>query len=595
MGKRKNIPEHQLKKQKALQFFQKNRLADAERAYQALCRSTPTDPDVRHMLGLIYGRMGRFAEAEEQLEQAIRLNPDAPNTHGLLGSARVYLGKLTAAAESFSHAVRLTPNMAEAHLELGNVLFALERMQEAAIEYGEAIRLRPALAEAHLGLGRTHQTLSNLDQAVACYKAAIDRDPKLVDAHYFLGSALAILGHLQEAREHFRVAQRLRPGLTEAIAGEANICERERDYERAHQLIAPVLEQDIKHPAIGMVFAQICRKVGRCDEALDYLESVLQECRLATFDRLKIHFSLGKLYDRLGRYDDAFPHFRQGNQLQSQSLSHDSAGELLHVEGHIRTFTAETMHRLPRGRTSEQRLVFVVGMPRSGTTLTEQILASHPGVYGAGELSGIGHAVKLLPSLAHDADSYPASVHELTAEALDALAQIYLEQMSPAAADATRIIDKMPHNFQHLGLINLMFPKARIVHCIRNPMDTCLSNYFQNFSSHYTYATDLGNLGRHYRLYEKLMRHWKSVVDLPILDLHYEDLVARPEPETRRLLEFCELDWDDACLRFHQSKRAVTTASYDQVREPLYTRSVARWRRYEKHLGELQRALLQSV
>jgi hypothetical protein len=230
-------------------------------------------------------------------------------------------------------------------------------------------------------------------------------------------------------------------------------------------------------------------------------------------------------------------------------------------------------------------------MPRSGTSLVEQILASHPHVYGAGELTTIGDLAATLGRSTGSQHGYPRNVLNAGTEAIESCAAEYLRQIAALSGEAPRVSDKMPHNFLYLGLIDLMFPGARVIHVARDPMDTCLSLFFQTFNSMHSYSTDLTYLGAYYRQYERLMNHWERVLRIPMLTVRYETLVEDVEKATRDMLEFCELPWDPVCLQFHASGRIVKTPSYDQVRQPIYRSSVARWRRYEKHLGALMAAL----
>jgi hypothetical protein len=235
--------------------------------------------------------------------------------------------------------------------------------------------------------------------------------------------------------------------------------------------------------------------------------------------------------------------------------------------------------------------VFIVGMVRSGTSLVEQILSSHPDVHGAGELPDIIQITNGLQDFLGASAPYPECLSLLKQEHLDALAQHYLEHLKQISPDARRVVDKMPGNFMHLGLIEMLFPEARVIHCMRDPVDTCLSAYFQDFSRSHPYAYDLSNLGAFYRAYLKVMAHWRKILRLPLFELQYEDLIANQEQVSRALIEFCGLEWDDRCLQFHETQRFVGTASYDQVNRPLYKQSVARWKRYERHLGPLLAAL----
>ena len=237
------------------------------------------------------------------------------------------------------------------------------------------------------------------------------------------------------------------------------------------------------------------------------------------------------------------------------------------------------------------RPVFIVGMPRSGTSLTEQILASHPEVFGAGELNDINESIAKLPAMIRNNNTYPGCIKDLNQEIADKLAQEYLTRLDSFSTEKKRITDKMPHNFVNLGLISLLFPEARIIHCLRDPRDTCLSLYFQDFGWIHPYATRLENLGNYYVQYKRLMKHWTSVLDTPILTIQYEDIISDQEHISRELVNFCGLDWHDDCLQFYASTRTVATASYDQVRQPIYKKSIGRWKNYEKHLDPLTMAL----
>ncbi len=257
----------------------------------------------------------------------------------------------------------------------------------------------------------------------------------------------------------------------------------------------------------------------------------------------------------------------------------------------IAAFTPERLQSLPRAQHDSKTPVFILGMPRSGTSLVEQILASHPQVHGAGELNNIMRLESGMPDLVGGGKRFPDGLNKLTQEHVDELASHYLEHLAELSPDALRVTDKMPNNFLHLGTIQLLFPDARIIHCMRDPLDTCLSCYFQNFFAQHPYTNDLGHLGAYYNGYERLMAHWKQTLDLPIFDIRYEDLVENQETKSREMIEFIGLEWDEACLKFHENKRIGRTASYDQVRQPIYKGSVARWRNYESHLEPLRKAL----
>jgi Sulfotransferase family len=310
-----------------------------------------------------------------------------------------------------------------------------------------------------------------------------------------------------------------------------------------------------------------------------------------TAGEASLYFTAAELLDRAGRYDEAFSLAAKGNGLYRGERYDPAAYEHL-TYPQIEYFTRERIGSMPKATVRSDKPVFIVGMPRSGTSLVEQILASHPAVHGAGELDFIHHVwVGMLDMLGSNFGQYPKCLDHLTTEQVDGMADVYLAPLVAMKPDAMRITDKMPQNFLHLGLIASLFPGARIIHCMRDPMDTCLSCFMTHFNHPQPFKHDLAQLGHFYRLYEKLMAHWKAVIDLRTLEVSYEEVVANPKEQSRRMVEFLGLPWDDRCLAFHQTKRPCATASVMQVRRPVYNSSVGRWRHYEKHLGRLQTAL----
>jgi tetratricopeptide (TPR) repeat protein len=310
--------------------------------------------------------------------------------------------------------------------------------------------------------------------------------------------------------------------------------------------------------------------------------------RLSDDNASGLHFMLAELCDRNSEYDRAFSHYRRANDLKAQvlrqkNLAFDREGHRRLIDDLIATFDRRFFERVRSFGLATEVPVFVVGMPRTGSTLVAQVLSSHPQVVGAGERRELGDILT-------GAAPYPALMSRLDRFAARALAEGYVSRLSRLGPEAARIVDKMPHNYLHLGSICALFPNARIIHCCRDVMDVCLSCYFQNFTW-VNYATSLEDLGFYYRQYERLMRHWREVLPLPVYEVEYEQLVREQERVSRGLIAFCGLDWSDRCLAFHENRRAVQTASKMQVRRPLYTSSVARWKRYECHLFPLQQAL----
>jgi hypothetical protein len=314
--------------------------------------------------------------------------------------------------------------------------------------------------------------------------------------------------------------------------------------------------------------------------------------KLPSEQQMYLHFAAGKALDDIGLADEAFAHFAKGNALKQKTMPQNEAGFLRLFERIKAVFTPDLVERWRGAGCPSERPIFVLGMPRSGTTLVEQILAAHPAVAGRGELMHFGQAVDGLSRQLQRPGGFPEIAAELHGRAFEALGENYIARIDPDIKSELRVTDKLPSNFLFLGLIRLALPEAKIVHVRRDPRDTCLSCFFQLFDGQSNRIYDLGELGRYYRAYASLMQHWRQVLgEGSFLDVQYEDLIAEPDAQARRLLEYCGLPWDERVLGFHRAARAVRSASAGQVREPLYASAVGRWRAYEKHLTPLINAL----
>ena len=609
------------RKTRAQQLLQKGRLKQAQAIYTKLVRENPRDAESFYMLGCILGQRGHFAEAAKQYRKTLKIQPNAIVAICGLGAACKEMGDYLEAEKAFLKALRMKPDFTDVKLELAAVYLLQERIEEAesllknvirstpdsavALEglgeinhfrrnldqaiqyYKDALRIEPQRKTALNRLGFAYHTLGRLDEAVETYRKALAIDPRFADSWNNMGSSLLTAGKLDEARKAFEQTLKLSPKHIGALTNIATVSERQGDHEGAYHAIRPLLKKGIKDPSIGIVYTAICRKLGKCEAAADYLETVLNEVELPPTRQEYVHFALGKLYDQMERYDEAFQHYRKGNELRPDTFS--SGVNAAHVDAIIRVFSREFMAAAPRSDI-EGRLplpVFIIGMPRSGTSLTEQILARHSDVHGGGELTDIGyHAAQLAQEL-DPTRGFPAAFKKIDHSLLTETAGHYLGKLESLSGGAALVTDKMPQNFMHLGLISLLFPGARIIHCTRDPRDTCLSIYFQHFNEAHDYSSRLENIAEYYKGYIRLMNHWKSVVDVPILEMRYEDLINDQEQQTRRLLDFLGLEWDERCLDFHRSERHVPTSSYDQVRQPIYKRSVGRWRHYKAHLRPL--------
>jgi len=527
-------------------LHQCGQLDEAISAYQQAIKRKPDWAEAFSNLGAALRERGRLEEAITACREAIRIKPDLAAAHSNLGAALRDQGHLQDAIASCREAIRLNPNIAEAHSTLGVALRELDKLDEAIAAQREAVRINPRFAVAHCNLGGTLSEQSKLEEAVTAYRQAISLQPDYDIAYANLGQALTHLGKISEARTAFEHAIRLAP----------------------HKIMYR-------------------RHLG--DPHLKYLEKLTQNgAALAVENQIECHFALGKAYEDIGRYDLAFRHLLDGNALKRRQVSYAEAATLGFFDRVRAAFTSRLVEKFNRVGNPSTAPIFVIGMPRSGTTLIEQILASHPLVFGAGELKDFERAVKGILAAAGSAMEYPEAVAGMKGRDFGALGATYVAQIGLLAPSAARIVNKMPHNYLFAGLIHLALPNASIIHAVRDPIDTCVACFSKLFADKMSYAYDLAELGRYYRGYQAVMSHWQRV--LPpgrILEVKYEDVVADLEGQARRLVAHCGLEWAPRCVDFHQTSRPVRTASAVQVRQPIYNESVARWRRYGSSLRPL--------
>ena len=511
------------------------------------------DPHIN--LGSALRAQGRLDEATTAFRLAVRANPDVARNHVCLGAILHECRRFEEAIASYREAIRLAPDDADAHCNLGTALRDLGRPNEAVPWLRQAIRLKPSLAVAHSNLGAALYDLGKIEESVTADRKAVLLDPNNDAAHGNLGTGLIALGRPAEARAALQRAIQLAP--------------RNVRHRRYLGEIAPYVANDPRLAA---------------------LEKLAQDAaRLSVDDRIELHFSLGKAYDDIGRHADAFGQWRDGNALRRQLGPYNEAATLGGLDRIRSVFTPDRMRAWHKAGQPSPVPVFIIGMPRSGTTLVEQILASHPKAFGAGELTCFETAMKGVSTRLGTSARYPEMVPGMIgADFREELGGRYLAEIERLAPTAARIVDKLPSNFLLAGLIHLALPDAIIIHSVRDPADNCLSCFSKLFTGKQAHTYDLAELGRYYRNYRTLMAHWERV--LPpgrMLTVRYEDVVADLEVEARRIIAHCGLDWDPRCLAFHKTERPIRTASALQVRQPIYNSAVGRWRAYAPFLRPL--------
>ena len=562
-------------------FLELRRYDEAAGCYRRALELKPDDAQILCNLGNALRQLGVLEEALALCRRAVALDRRlsvAPNNLGLILAA---LGRREEAVASFRQSLALDSGYVDALNNLGNVLRDLGNRREAVTLYRRAIERDPKRAESHCNLGTTLFELRRVDEAVACFRQALVLQPDHAPAHLSLGLALRQQRRFTDAEASCQAALAIDPNYADALSFLGELRADHGQFAEAEKLFRRAVEIN---PDFSFAFSGIATHRKMTSDDTDWLEGAeaLVAKRLPMAQEISLRYSLGKYYDDVGQYDDAFGHYRQANELSKRlGSSYEGAKLTQRVDRIIRSFDAAFVRERRQAASTSELPVFIVGMPRSGTSLTEQILASHPAVFGAGEVHFWNGAF--------DAYDKAALEGKDAARLIPGMAREYLAQLTSLAGGAQRVVDKMPANFLYAGLIHAAFPNARIIHMQRHPFDTCLSIYFQNFFNIGPYANDLDDLAHYYGEYVRVLNHWRAVMPATtLLEIPYEALIEDQEGWTRRTLDFVGLPWDPKCLDFHQTDRVVITASKWQVRQKIHAGSTGRWRHYEKFLGPLQ-------
>ncbi|MCG3200847.1 MAG: Beta-barrel assembly-enhancing protease [Gammaproteobacteria bacterium] len=566
-------------------------LVSAQRYFAMAADLAPANADYQNDLGSIHLATGNLAAAEHCFRKALALAPAYAQAWANLGQTLFRMGKSEEALNALREAVRLEPDFADAHYNLGIVLRAVGVQEQASIAFENALRIRPDLAIGHVMLGQVQMALERNEAAVASFRRALELAPEYPDAKLGLATALVDTWQIEKAIPLLRqlTTNPAHRRTAHLVLGRAlEVAGRLQDAEAAYRTVLKC-DPDSAGAWYGLSSAKKFREDDTGDIAA--MERLVASEGLDDAARSALHFALGKAHDDCRRYDEAFRHYHLGNTIRRRALT-GSVPDLAALTEEIIGFFDERYFAGHRGIGSDSDVpIFIVGMPRSGTTLTEQIISSHPSVHGAGELAYFARLAHGLHALLRTPERFPFCCAAIDNANAATLVDPYLKLLRWHSATAPRITDKMPTNYRYLGLIATLFPKAAIIHCTRDAMDTCLSIYFQSFQKGHEYSYELREIGETYNRYARMMRHWELVLPGRIHTSSYEELVANPEARARALVAACGLPWEERCLAFHEQKRDVRTASIAQVRQPIYTRSAQRWRNYEQHLGPLKEAL----
>jgi tetratricopeptide (TPR) repeat protein len=571
-----------------------HRAAEAEPSFRRALEVKPVYPDAYNGLGNALQARKRYGEAVAAYRTALSQRADFPEAHSNLGNALRRLHRVEAAIAHFKTALAHRPDHVDALCGLAAALQEKGDLAAAETAYRTALAHRPGHGAAWHGLASVQREFAAFDDAIESCRRAVAVETANLRYRLDLADAFADFGHADYARGEFEAIAARWPDAAEAHIGLARLAHSAGDHAAARDHLARALDRDPDCLDVMCLMLEIeddAAVRGRAEQLAEDEERPL-------LHRSRLHLALAQADDRAGAYDSAFGHYRRGNELrrldlESMGKRSDPYAHAAFVDRQMAVFTAGAFAKMAGLGTPSELPVFIVGMPRAGTTLCEQILASHSQVHALGEQLDIQSMARELPMRAAGGAPlpYPECMAELRADAAKPMVAAYLARLRRLARQAVRVTDKHPTNLRHLGLIAALMPGARIIHCRRDPMDTCFSCFAQDFAAPIPWACDLAAIGQYYRQYDRLMRHWQAVLPVPIFTFAYEEAVQDLEAAARRLIAFCGLPWEAGCLEFHRTERPILTASRQQVRRPVYASSVGRWRRYERHLGPLRAAL----
>jgi tetratricopeptide (TPR) repeat protein len=571
---------------------------DLDGALSHFRRATEIDPNLAEAhsnLGQLLLERHQPHEALAHLRTAVCLRPDLAEARNNLGNALREAGRLAEARQSYAEALRINPHLAMTYNNMGQALQEENALDDACAWYQRALQLDATSARIHCNLASLLAEQEKYDDALTVFHRALELDPTYAEAHCGLGGVRHEQGHFEQAQTHYREALRHKPDLPAAHCALGTVREELGDFKDAESCWRTALRYDSSLAGAYSALATLLR--GKlADEDLVAMRQLLADPDLHDGRRGALHFGLAQVLDARGAYHEAAESLRVANALalagaRKRGQGYDPAEHARFVSGMMAVCTPAFFERVRGFGLETERPIFIAGLPRSGTTLTEQILASHSQVFGAGELR---FGRDDFEALAAGEDRGLDALAYLDQETVRRIGARHLERLCELNADRPHMADKMPDNYLYLGLLAVLFPKAKFIHCRRDLRDIAVSCWMTNFR-HIRWANDPDHIAGRFAEYRRLMDHWRRVLPVPLLEVDYEQTVADLEGVARRLVDWCGLDWEPGCLKFHEGQRPVRTASVSQVRQPIYKRSVARWKHYEQALGPLFERLGSAV
>jgi len=569
-----------------LTFQAQGRLKEAVQEYNKAIQLNSEYVEVYNNRGNALQKQGKLEEAVQSCNKAIQLKPDYIEAHYNCGIALQQQGKLEEAVQSFKKAIQFKPDLAVAYNNLGNTLQSQGKLEGAIQSYNKAIQLKPKEPESHFNRGNVLHKQRKFEEAVQAFDKVIELKTEYVEAYNNRGNILKNLGRIDEARASYEQAIMLKPDFTEAFynSGRLDVETGELNKGVAKFKKALQIKPDFTEAYFNL---SVITKHDKYDDTIRSMEILYGRKDITLKQREYLAFALGKGFEDLKEYNKSFKYILEGNRLKRKTYHYEIGIDIKKFKRLKEIFTPAFFSSHTKTRNSDKTPIFILGMPRSGTTLVEQILASHSKVHGAGEINDLFSLVWSIPK-EMTVKEFPEYILDMNENTFEVLGKRYIERLRKYSDSKMFITDKYPPNFRLIGLIKIILPGAKVVHCMRDPMDNCLSIFKNNFATTNYFANNLKELGQYYNLYLDLMDHWRETIPDSIYDISYEALVLNQEEETRKLLTYCQLPWEESCLDFHKTDRLVVTASFSQVRRPMYSGSVSLWKKYKDQLKPLR-------
>lgn len=550
-------------------------------------------PSLNNYGSILRNRDYNYKEAEKYFHKAIKANPNLPDAYNNLGEVLVRLDDPEEALKVLHTVIQKDPNHESAWCNRGLALLALGKGEESKQSYFKAISINEKSVGALAGVCMValEYDLYALGEEAAERLVAVA--PEEADSHSMYAALLMAQGKDQEAEKLYQKALSIKDDCAGALVGLGNIEMERGNLKAAEELFSRCVEQNNEHSSSGLYSLIQVKKIKPDMPEIAMMEEEAKRLdgKLIDSKAISLNFALGKMYDDLGEYEKGFPYYIEGCRIKNKSMGYSKERREQNVADIKKVFTKDFIKKHAKAGDNSKEPIFILGMPRSGTTLTEQIISSHPNVYGAGELKELTNLVKAHAN-EENADGYATSFANVTDKELKKMGEDYIRQLKEYSSDSPHITDKMPGNFNYIGLIRTILPNAKIVHINRHPLDNCISCFTRLFAHGQSYSYDLSNVGHYYKTYHDIMNYWRETLpEGSFYDLQYERLVDDTESEAKKLIEYCGLEWDPKCLEFYKNKRSIRTASVTQVRQPIYKSSKQRWKNYDKFLDLMKEEL----